>query len=400
MKNNGRRAASRNRLEILSKLKPGRPSSRTELARATGLSAATVSRITRDLVRGRVLTEVPRPRAAAGLPAGADPGPAKAGRPTRGLEINGRSGTVLGISLLAPAARIAILNLRGDLVKEVRQPVAWHRGVGGILEPLRRAVRSLARGPARLSGVGVALPGMWERDAGISTQYPRVPEWKNVPIRKLLEEWIRAPASLIGYAPATAVAEHAHRGDPANLLSVEVAENIAMGAIVNGAVVEGVSGNAGELGHITVDAAGPVCYCGNRGCLETLATCAAVEDEIRSSDAAGDLFPNPRSMTYEDVVRRAQEGDAFSARLLGRAARTLGIGLAAALNLFSPEVLVLSGRFFEAGDLVLGPLQLSIKDHTLPSSLKRLTIDRSKLGPLAAAFGAGLVAIKGAVQRL
>ena len=386
---NGR--ASRNRVEILSHLRPWRPSSRRELARRTGLSAATVSRVTRDLVRGKVLTEAVKPQTSQG-------------RPERRREINGRYGSVLGISLLYPAAHLLLLNLKGDVLRETSEPLDPSRGKAALLSALRRSVQSMARksNGARLIGVGLALPGQWNPEQGISITYPRVPEWKNVPIRSHLEEWAHAPATLIGYAPAHALAEQARRAthEPSNLACVEVAENIAMGAIVNGGLLEGASGNAGELGHICVDPDGPVCYCGGKGCLETRATTSAVVDEVRASEAARGLFPNPKSVTFSSVVRRARDGDSFCMRLLARAARTLGVGLATTLNLFNPELLLLNGAFFEAGDLVLAPLRASIQDHAIASSMKRLVIEPSTLGARAAALGAGLVATKEAVQRL
>lgn len=375
MKLNG----SRHRGELLSQLKPGRTHSRLELAASTGLSVATVSRITRDLVRRKVLLEVDAPRAALG-------------RPTQGLELNGEGGRVLGISLLYPVLRVVVLNLRGEILKEAAEPLAWNRGPDGLLHPLRKAVRALRRGTPRLSAVGLALPGQWDPSTGVSSMYPRVPKWRDVPLRKMLRQWAGVPSALIGYAPAMAVAEQSARAkaEPRNLVTVEVAEHIAMGAIVNGNVLQGVSGNAGELGHIPVDPSGPVCYCGARGCLESRATTLAVLEERRG----------PREATFEDVVRRAREGDAPCARLLGRVGRMLGVGLATALNLFNPEILVLNGRFFDAGDFVSSPVRDAIREHAIPSSLKRLTIEHSTLGVRAAPLGAGLVAIREAVRQL
>src|SRR5215510_1197901 len=111
MKING----SRHRTELLAQLKPGRTHSRSELAASTGLSVATVSRITRDLVRRRVLLEVAAPPSRAAL-----------GRPTRGLELNGASGRVLGISLLYPVLRAVVLNLRGEILRESSASIAWN----------------------------------------------------------------------------------------------------------------------------------------------------------------------------------------------------------------------------------------------------------------------------------
>jgi len=319
-------------------------------------------------------------------------GRAALGRPTRGLELNGDSGRVLGISLLYPVLRGLVLNLRGEILKEAEAPLSWHKGTAGVLQPLRKMVQSLARGNPRLAAVGLALPGQWDPASGVSVSHPRVPEWHNVPIRQHLGEWSGVPATLIGYAPAMAVAEQSTRAsaEPRNLVTVEVAENIAMGAIVNGDVLQGVSGNAGELGHIPVDPSGPICYCGAKGCLESRATTSAVLEEM------GDR----RAASYEEVVRLARNGDSYCARLLARVARMVGVGLATALNLFNPEVLVLNGRFFDAGDLVSGPVRNAIQEHAIPSSLKRLVIEHSRLGLRAQPLGAGLVAIREAVRRL
>jgi len=380
-------AASRTRSRVLTELLPGRSYSRTELARKTGLSAPTVSRVTRQLLKGAVLRErrADRPRGKG---------------PSQRLEVNGARGSILGISLLPPLARVLVLDLQGAVLKEVREPVSWNHGRAGLLDPLKRAVRrSLKEWPAgrpRAIGAGLALPGRWDKERGVSLAYPRVRAWKDVPIRAMIEEWTRCPAVLIGYGPALAAAEQSRRPlpEPRHLISVEAADNIAMGAVANGALVEGASGNAGELGHIQVGAAGPVCYCGNAGCLEALATCSSVVEEMKQSDAA------PSPITYESVVGLAREGDLFCARTLGRAARALGAGLAVVLNLFNPEVLVLNGRFFEAGDLVMAPLLASLHERALSSKTAPLTIERSTLGGPAAALGAGIAAIRSALHRL
>lgn len=372
MKLNG----SKRRTDLLAQLRPGRTHSRLELAAAAGLSVATVSRITRDLVRRRVLLEVDGPRAALG-------------RPTQGLELNPVAGSVIGVSLLYPALRVVVLNLRGQVLKEAEAPLSWTRGPAGVLGPLEKLVRSVARKAPRLAAVGVAVPGQWDPARGISIQYPRIPSWRNIPLREHLESWAGVPATLVGYAPAMAVAEQAQRlpTEPRNLITVEVAENIAMGAIVNGVVLEGASGNAGELGHIPVDPRGPACYCGSRGCLETRASCSAMLAELRER-------------SYDAVLRRLRRGDPAGVRTLGRAARALGAGLATALNLFNPEVLVLNGRFFDAGGLVADPVRAAVRAHAIPSTLKNLLIEQSSLGPLAAPLGAGLVAIRDAVRSM
>ena len=370
------RSLAKHRAEVLARLRPGRPAFRNELARETGLSPATVSRIARSLLRGRVLREVAAPLRGVG-------------RPVRGLEINGDAGWVLGLSALYPAVRAVALNLRGDILREESTPYHPSSGAAGLLKLLRSTASAASRKAKRFLGVGLALPGEWSRDEGVSIRYPRVPDWKDVPLRKLLQEWTGGPATLIGYAPALAVAEQARggRAEPRNLLCAEVAENIALGVIANGAVLEGASGNAGELGHIVMDPKGPRCYCGNRGCLESYGTGSAAVEESGAP-------------SFEALARRAKDKDEGALRVLGRVGRALGAGLANALNLFNPELLVLNGRFFDAGELVLEPLRDALKEHAIPSSLRGLRIERSALGGSAPALGAGLAAIREALVRL
>lgn len=380
MKDVDHRALSKHRTELLARLRPGRTATRTDLARETGLSAATVSRITRSLVRGRVLREVP----------GKAP---SVGRPVLGLEINAGAGCVLGVSLLYPGLRTAILDLRGGVLRQGEAPLDLRGGPEGVLRTLRRAVESSLRklppGAGPFRGVGLALPGQWRAAEGVSSTYPRLPAWRDVPIRRLLEQWSAAPASIVGYAPALALAEQAlgARPEPRNLLCVEVAENIALGVIASGRVLEGASGNAGELGHIAAVPRGAPCYCGRRGCLETVATVAAAVEQARVRD-------------YAALLALARRAHPRAVRILARTAAALGAGLATALSLFNPERLVLHGRFFDAGPLVVEPLQAALRERAIPSALRPLSVERSALGPAAPALGAGLAAIREALLRL
>ncbi len=361
--------------------------SRRNISQETGLSAATVCRAVRRLIRKRIVREIRE-------------SPRSVGRPTNILEINGEYGRIIGVGLLYPAARALVLNLRGEVLEEMIRPFDWREGRDGILHVLRDILRSALRRPrpgrGRSMAVGLAIPGQWDRRRGVSIQYPRVPDWNDVPLRDLVGRWTGLPVFLVGYAPAIALAEHARRGCDRvrGLLAVEAAENIAMGAVVNGEILEGASGNAGELGHITVNPRGLRCYCGNRGCLETVATCQAVTESARR------LAGSRRPLTYRDMVRRAARGDARAAGVLRRAAEMLGLGVASAVNLFNPEVVVLSGRFFDAGSAVMEPLRRSIARRALKNTVASLVVEKSTLGSRAAALGAGIGAIREVLPNL
>jgi len=177
---------ARSRALILSRLTPGAARSRKEICAQTGLSPATVLRVTRRLLAGRILSESGEaPRAGAG-------------RPSSRLEISARAGMVLGASLLGPALRVLLLNLRGETLRELASPIDLRQGLDGVLSPLKgllaKVRRELPRNSGPLRGVGLAVPGQWDRKEGVSLTYPRLPEWKEVPLRALVEEWTRLSA--------------------------------------------------------------------------------------------------------------------------------------------------------------------------------------------------------------
>jgi predicted NBD/HSP70 family sugar kinase len=387
----GRGPQARHRALILAELPPGAARSRKELSARTGLSPATVLRITRELLKGKLLREAEaRPREGAG-------------RPSPELEIDGRAGLVLALAPLAPTARALLLDLKGAVLRELEAPLDLRRGAQGVLALLEGLVRkALRRVPAdhgRLLGVGVAVPGQWSKGDGVSLTYPRLPDWRDVPLRKLVEGWTRLPAQLIGHMSAMAVAEQAARSPVRDLACIYVDDHVGLGVVANGQVLEGVSGNAGELGHTTLQPEGPVCYCGNTGCLEMLTSCAAVVERMQEKEAS----PARRGSSppsFEEVVARARGGHPLASRLLDRAATLLGIGAASAINLLNPQVVVLNGRFFDAEDLVLAPLRQSLKNRALPHTLRPVAIERSTLGPRAGALGAGMTAIRHAVRSL
>jgi predicted NBD/HSP70 family sugar kinase len=378
---------ARNRALILSHLTPGAARSRKDICAQTGLSPATVLRVTRQLLAGRILSEsASAPRTGAG-------------RPSSQLEISGRAGLVLGASLLGPTLRVLLLNLKGETLREYASPVHLRRGPEGVLSPLKgllkKARRELPQNAGPLRGLGLAVPGQWDRKEGVSLTYPRLPEWKPVPLRALVEGWTGLPARLVGFTPALAVAEQAARAkdDFRDLVCVYADDHVGLGVLANGEALEGASGNAGEMGHMTVQPEGPLCYCGNTGCLEMFSSCAAVLEQARESEGSG-----PRS--FQDVAAMAGRGHAVAQRILGRAATFLGIGVASTLNLLNPQVVVLNGRFFDAGDLVLEPFRRSLLNRTLPNSLQPVAVERSTLGPKAGALGAGVLAIRQALREL
>jgi predicted NBD/HSP70 family sugar kinase len=161
---------------------------------------------------------------------------------------------------------------------------------------------------------------------------------------------------------------------------VSLSSGIGAGLIVDGSLYRGHRGTAGEIGHVLIDPAGMICRCGNRGCLETLASSGAIVGLI-SASRGGEL-------SMSDVLELARAGDPGARRAIGDAGRAVGSALAGLVNAFNPEMVVVGGNLSEAGDVLLGPLRASLERSALPVATQELTVCVGALGERANLLGA------------
>jgi predicted NBD/HSP70 family sugar kinase len=164
------------------------------------------------------------------------------------------------------------------------------------------------------------------------------------------------------------------------LVYLMLSTGIGGGLILDGRLYRGASGTAGELGHVVLDEHGPICRCGNRGCLETFASVPALLDMLRRSH--GD------ELTGQDLLRRAREGDLGCRRALADAGRAAGRALANVCNQFNPQRIVVGGELASAGDLLLDPLREAVERYALPAASAGVDIVVAELGDRAQLLGA------------
>lgn len=159
------------------------------------------------------------------------------------------------------------------------------------------------------------------------------------------------------------------------------------GLVIDGQIYRGPGGTAGEIGHITLDESGPVCRCGNRGCLETFTAARYVLPLLEPTHGAG--------LTMEKVVALAKEGDPGCRRVVADVGRHIGSGVASLCNLLNPSRVVLGGDLAEAGELVLGPIRTSVGRYAIPSAARQLELVPGALGGRAEVLGALALALRG-----
>ena len=256
--------------------------------------------------------------------------------------------------------RTALIDRAGRLHYRSSTETNAEKGPGAVIEMMigqfRAAIEGAGKG--RILAVSTTAPGPLDPWRGLVFQPPNLPGWNEVPLREILEERLGRPAFVSNDANAAALAEHrfgAGRGSR-HLIYVTVSTGVGGGIIADNRLMLGAHGSSGEIGHIVVDPAGPRCGCGNRGCVESLASGPAIAsrfvDRVREgADTTLAGMPIDEISTTQ-IVSAAQNGDKLATEVLAEAGRWLGIALANMLHLFDPEIIVVGGGVSNAGELI------------------------------------------------
>jgi glucokinase len=281
----------------------------------------------------------------------------------------------LGLDLGGTNIKLALLDGHEIVDEHVVPTRSEHGGADAVL----RRMAELAGSVGAVDSVGVAVPGLVD-EHGVAVLFPNLHgTWTGVPVRARLEDELGSRVSLINDGHAFALAEStlgAGRGAP-DVICIVCGTGIGGGLVLGGRLHLGVADRAGEFGHHTVALDGPLCECGNSGCLELYAGSRAI---ARAAQAE----------SFEDAVRRARAGDATAAAALAHAGRLIGIAVANVLIFVAPQRVVLGGGVTEAGDLLLEPLRASIAEHACVAPLDEIRIVTAELGPRAGAIGAAI----------
>ena len=325
-----------NRRLVLNLIRKHQPISRADLSRRSRLQRSTVSAITEELIGDRWVTT----GAFGDLPRGRKP---------MFLHLNGNRAGVIGIDIRPAATTIALANLEMRFLSQESLPTGSQ--AGQFIAELCRRVRRLMDSCAGVSveGIGVALPGRVDLPSNRLCFAPNM-GWGPVDFKAPLEAATGVPVELENAANACALAEiwsGIQLENVRNLVAVTVAEGIGVGMILNRQLVRGSTGLAGEFGHVTIEEDGPLCKCGNRGCLEVCASnTAAVRYFTEAARKEGaELTTQP---DFEFVLRRAEAGDAMARGALSRMARSLGMGIAMLVAGLAPDVIVVIGEVTRA----------------------------------------------------
>ena len=336
-----------NRRIVLNLIRKQQPISRAGLARRSGKQRSTVAAITEQLIAERWVIE----GAVGHLPRGRKP---------TFLHLNSERAGIIGVDIQPVTTMLGVASMDSQLV--ANESMTTGRDPGEFITRLGRRITDLMRAHPKSSyeGIGISVPGRVDVSSQRLTFAPNL-EWHDVDLKTPLEHATGLPVELENAANTCALAElwsGRHGEGAGNIVVVTVSDGIGVGIVVNGQLVRGSVGVAGEFGHVSLIPDGPKCRCGNRGCWEVLASDSAAARYYAESSARKGEIGSKSDMAkvpFSDILRLVEQGDAKACKALDRMAHHLGAGIAMLVTGLAPDVLVVVGEVTRAWETV-GPV--------------------------------------------
>jgi N-acetylglucosamine repressor len=343
---------------VLEALRERGPLSRAGLTRNTGISPTTVSNAVGSLLKARLIEE-----------GEANSEPAL-GRPGKLLRLANQGAQVLGAVLDAHQCQVVSAGVDGLLKDTFSFPTP--DTYDAILEHLVAHARQLMRRGVRTLGLGLSLPGLIHRREGRAVLSPNLHQTDGKFPARDLKERLRLPTMMMHETDALCLAERAYGGARGieDYAILDCNEGLGLGVVIRGRLLEGHEGFAGELGHIAVDPHGLPCGCGNRGCLETVATDAALARRLSAHLGA--------PIAIDDAVSLIRQGRLDAAAEIETTLDRLSIGLAAVINIFNPAAVFVHAHVLDASDDMLNRLVALTSRRALAPAVGHCRVLRSR----------------------
>jgi glucokinase-like ROK family protein len=369
--------------------------SRTSLAKLLDTSRASVTAIAGKLLEEGILAEVGH-------------GESIGGRRPLMLDVNAGLGYVAGIDIGATSVDLALADFSGEILTRESFIADVQVQPELLLEQINQSVLEMLEergaGSDALLGMGMGVPGPVHYPAGLLIQPPLMPAWEGFPIKKYIKnQFSKAVPCIDNDVNIMAIGEARVGGgtDMENFMYVKVGTGIGCGVIMNHEIYRGSDGCAGDIGHICIDYNGPVCHCGNTGCLEFMAAgpaIAAMAEEVakngESEGLAKRMKENGGSLSSIDVGELAAAGDRAANQIISESGKMIGGVLAGLVNFYNPEAIFLGGGVTKIGHQFLSTIRQFTLRRATALSTRSLLIDYSKLGDDAGVHGAIWLALE------
>lgn len=369
--------------QLFQLLRDGRPRTRAELSKSTGLARSTVTGRVDELLRLGLITPVGEAASTGG-------------RPPSQFALNPGAKVVIAADLGASHATVALADLSGELLVEHAEPLPIDLGpepvLGWVLDGARTLLERTGRSERDVAAVGIGLPGPVEHSTGQPVNPPIMPGWDRFDVPGWMREHLDVPVLVDNDVNISALGERAFAWPGTDhFMFVKVATGIGAGIISDGLLQRGAQGTAGDIGHVRAgrDADVP-CRCGNHGCLEALAAGPAIARTL----AAQGLDAHSGS----DVVELVKRGEIAAIQAVRQAGRDIGEVLTTAVSLINPSVIAIGGSMARVSEHLIAGVREIVYTRSAPLATEHLAIVQSAAGRSAAVRGAAILAVEHALS--
>lgn len=340
-----------NRFSILHAIRDAEMISRVDIARVTGISQATVTSITADLIREGMLLECESEISVGGR------------RPVP-LALNPKGAYTIGVHLSVDEISVVLMDLQAAIIHSHTVPLdVSDLRLEPVTERLIQAVQTCLWeadfSKNQVSGMGVAIPGLIDSRTGFVRYIPNY-GWRDISLAEQLQKRIGISTYVENSANTLVIYEQwfgVGRGAD-NFILITTEHGIGMGMLVNGQLFRGFRGEAGEFGHTIVEGNGPLCRCGSKGCLEAICGNNAIIRDATDAARKGEWLPKQLdSISIEEILDAAHGGNTTLVEIYQKVGRTLGTGISNLHKLVDPELIIISGKGVLAGELLFDPMQ-------------------------------------------
>lgn len=371
-----------NKAIIMDLIRTSEGISRKALADKTGLSATATGTIVSSLLDDEYIQEK-------GL------GKSSGGRKPVILELKPRSYFAFGFDIDSHCLYTIVMDITGDVIykrkRENQNDFTPQQAIKTITKEYTKAVTKLKLSEDKILGVGVSVPGILDI---VSKKIILAPNlgWSMVELLEPLKSALDIPVYLDNESMCSASCENwlGLCKDVEDFICINIESGIGSGLFLRGKAYRGISGSAGEVGHIPVNESGPVCKCGNVGCLETIASINGMVARANKSKKNN----HDIGKTFNELLKNAREGDEECLRVLKEGAVSLGKAIAYLINTINPQKIVLGKRFPDYSELVIDVIRKTAKKYALTYPASQSVIIPSSFGEDSSALGAAIIPIR------
>ncbi|PFP31364.1 sugar kinase [Bacillus sp. AFS073361] len=383
-----------NQSTVLNMIRLKEPISRAEIAKLTKLTPPTISSLVAELIEKNLLIEEQSTSATSG------------GRKPILLRINYSAYYIIGVYAAAEVIRVILTTMDGKIVtdfsKDIIKLPTKTEFMNMMIECIHNVLQSKHFERELILGIGIAMHGLVDSEQGLAIFSPHL-HLENIPLKERIEKEFNIPVIVENDVRALAIAESwfgQGRG-VSDFICLSVGRGIGSGIFINSEIYKSTFYTAGEVGHTILDVNGPLCECGNNGCLEAYASEIAIlkkaKEEIKHHQdtiLTEWLKEGSTELSLNMVYTAAKQGDPFAITLLEKAGQSLGLAAANMINILKPSKIILEGSIFKVGDFVLSQLKKRIEKYTFKSSHEEIKVVCSELGKTGMVLGAVTLVLK------